>query len=176
MPHVHGAYVAPVAERGTDNAELEATALARYTALVAYVDDLETRLTAARAGYLDNINNAQLLNISAAILGRIDAAISSRLGGTPELIDISIDGGTTQVLAVGFYVAKPMALNYTLGRWDTAGGHLEIFAGGAWRNWTPIDSAATFQPLLFHSDGTNVRFANGAGAGTSYWLVGMRVY
>jgi len=44
----------------------------------AYVDDLESRLTALRAGYLDNINNADLLNIpdlstlSAARIGYLD--------------------------------------------------------------------------------------------------------
>ena len=31
--------------------------------IIAYVDELETRLTAARAGYLDNINNADLANL-----------------------------------------------------------------------------------------------------------------
>lgn len=33
------------------------------TTLTAYVDELETRLSAVRASYLDNLNNAQLLNI-----------------------------------------------------------------------------------------------------------------
>lgn len=53
-------------------------------AKVAFIDAAITsradgaNYTAARAGYLDNINNAQLLNISAAILARIDAAISTR--------------------------------------------------------------------------------------------------
>lgn len=32
-------------------------------ALEALIDDLESRLTAARAGYLDNLNNAQLLKL-----------------------------------------------------------------------------------------------------------------
>lgn len=31
--------------------------------IIAYVDELETRLSAARAGYLDNINNADLANV-----------------------------------------------------------------------------------------------------------------
>lgn len=39
---------------------------------------MDAAYTATRAGYLDNINNTQLLNISATILGRIDAAISTR--------------------------------------------------------------------------------------------------
>jgi len=48
------------------------------TTLTAYVDELETRLSAVRAGYLDNLNNAQLLNIpnlstlSAARIGYLD--------------------------------------------------------------------------------------------------------
>ncbi|MDP2729134.1 MAG: hypothetical protein Q8O55_01470 [Dehalococcoidales bacterium] len=48
--------------------------------LKGYIDDLETRLTAARAGYLDNINNAQLLNISAARLGYIDLLADGVVG------------------------------------------------------------------------------------------------
>ena len=36
---------------------------AAIDAIIAYVDELETRLTAARAGYLDNINNADLANL-----------------------------------------------------------------------------------------------------------------
>jgi hypothetical protein len=60
-----------VAERGTDNAALASSWTSALASALA-------NITAARAGYLDNINNAQLLNISATILGRIDAAVSSR--------------------------------------------------------------------------------------------------
>lgn len=57
-----------------------------YTAArAAYLDNVNNAnlatvpaITAARIGYLDNINNSQLLNISSTILGRIDAAISTR--------------------------------------------------------------------------------------------------
>jgi|DewCreStandDraft_4_1066084.scaffolds.fasta_scaffold02727_29 hypothetical protein len=57
-----------------------------YTATRAgYLDNINNAnlatvpaITSARIGYLDNINNPQLLNISSTILGRIDAAISSR--------------------------------------------------------------------------------------------------
>lgn len=40
------------------------------------LDRWDARLSAIRTGYIDNINNAELLNISAAILGRIDEPIS----------------------------------------------------------------------------------------------------
>lgn len=48
----------------------------------AYVDDLETRLSAARAGYVDNINNANLAtisdisNLSATEIAYLDAKVS----------------------------------------------------------------------------------------------------
>lgn len=60
-------------------AELDAANIpADLAAIIAYVDELETRLSAVRAGYLDNLNNAQLLNIpnlstlSAARIGYLD--------------------------------------------------------------------------------------------------------
>jgi len=55
---------------------------APLTALIAYVDDLETRLSAVRAGYLDNINNANLATIedisslTATEIAYLDAKVS----------------------------------------------------------------------------------------------------
>ena len=46
-----------------------------YDALA--LDRWDVRLSAVRAGYIENINNAELLNISAAILARIDEDISA---------------------------------------------------------------------------------------------------
>ena len=48
-----------------------------------FVDDLETRLTAARAGYLDNINQVGLLQLTAARAGyldQLDFDLDARLG------------------------------------------------------------------------------------------------
>lgn len=83
--------------------------------LKAYIDTLETivgteggvalanKLTAARAGYLDNINNAQLLQISAARLGYIDLLADAGVGlaALEALVDDletavgAIEGATT---------------------------------------------------------------------------------
>ncbi|MDO9581253.1 MAG: hypothetical protein Q7J06_11955, partial [Bacteroidales bacterium] len=46
---------------------------------------LADKLTVVRAGYLDNINNAQLLNISAARLGYVDRLTLLAAGGAGEL-------------------------------------------------------------------------------------------
>jgi len=61
----------------------------------AYVDDLESRLTALRAGYLDNINNADLLNIpdlstlSAARIGYLDNINNGNLATIPDISTLS---------------------------------------------------------------------------------------
>lgn len=47
--------------------------------LKSYVDELETRLTAARAGYLDNINQAGLLQVTAARAALLDQITALRL-------------------------------------------------------------------------------------------------
>lgn len=52
------------------------------------VEDLATRLTAARGGYLDNINQAGLLQITAvraALLDNLDAAITTRAASATAL-------------------------------------------------------------------------------------------
>lgn len=64
---------------------------ADIAAIKGYVDELEARLTAARAGYLDNINNAELLNIpdlsalTAARIGYLDNINNAQLLNIPDL-------------------------------------------------------------------------------------------
>jgi hypothetical protein len=58
---------------------------ATLAAIVAYVDELETRLTAVRAGYLDNINQAGLLQITSARAGYLDNLIGTVATGTYSL-------------------------------------------------------------------------------------------
>jgi hypothetical protein len=91
---------------------------------------LSNKLTAARAGYLDNINNSELLNISATILGRIDAAISSRSTLTQANIlsdttpfagaDISTIKGDTQTIEDSTLKASPTS--GSLARFIASGG------------------------------------------------------
>ena len=101
--------------RGTDNAalasvctetrlaELDAANLpADITTIIAYVDELESRLTAARAGYLDELAAANLPADVAAIQTDLDNATDG-LGALKILIDavkaetanILVDTGTT---------------------------------------------------------------------------------
>ena len=68
---------------------------------------LADKLTLVRVGYLDNINNAQLLNISAARLGYIDRLTLLAAGGAGELtvarvgyLDNINQAGLLQVTAV----------------------------------------------------------------------------
>ena len=116
------------AERGTDNAALAvnwtaalATALANYTAvraayldeldfdlqaalnvIAAYVDDLETRLTAARAGYLDELAAANLptdISTIDTVVDGIQTDLSNGtdgLGALKALLDAITPAGPTK--------------------------------------------------------------------------------
>lgn len=57
--------------------------------IIGALRDLLSRLTAARAGYLDNINNAQLLQISAARLANLDTIAVGRLQIKAATIDLN---------------------------------------------------------------------------------------
>lgn len=82
-------------------------------ALETLVDDLETavgaiegattlhnKLTAARAGYLDNINNAQLLNLTAARLGYIDLLATTEAVGPYSYLDAGAEQDVYENLVV----------------------------------------------------------------------------
>lgn len=112
---------------------------------------------------------------TAARAAFLDVAVSSRLGKTPELIDIRLNGGTTQLLAVGIYICCHTSDAYAEADAAQAAGHLENFSGGAWNNWAS-STPSTGQPKIIYSDGTNWRFANGAAAGTWLRFVGVRLY
>ena len=92
-------------------------------------------------------------------------------------VDIRLNGGTTQLLPIGWYTAFPTSDAYNpVLAWDISGLHLEIFTGAAWQNWTPATEATFGFGPTFYSDGTNMRAANAAAAGTWLRLVGVRVY
>jgi len=74
-----------------------------------YVDELETRLSAVRAGYLDNLNNANLATIpdistlTAARIAHLDADISSRAAPSDILSDATPFAGA-DIAAIKGYV------------------------------------------------------------------------
>ena len=92
--------------------------------------------------------------------------------GVPTPIDIRLDGGTTQLLTEGTYIAAPMDDAYAAENWGSM--HLEVLAGGAWRNFTVSDATRTFGSI-FHSDGVSLRAANSLPAAQFTRLVGVKL-
>ena len=69
-------------------AELDAANIPTdLTVITAYVDELETRLSALRAGYLDNINQAGLLQLTAVRAAYLDNLIGTVTTGTFSLLN-----------------------------------------------------------------------------------------
>lgn len=97
----------------------------------------------------------------------------SALFGHMLLIDIRLEGGTTQLLELGMYTVSTLNDDYTDADWATTRLHMEILAGGAWRNIV-ADLPKRF--LSFICDGNTLRLANGAAVGTFYRMVGVRGY
>jgi hypothetical protein len=70
------------------------------SALKGLVDDLETRLTAVRAGYLDNINQVGLLQVTAARAALLDQITAARLSELdPANLPADIDTLLTRLSA-----------------------------------------------------------------------------
>lgn len=91
-----------------------------------------------------------------------------------ELIDIRLNGGTTQVLEKGMYNVTAINDAYSSQSWNVNIAHIEIYLGGAWRNFKVDDDGGTNQVCIIYSDGINIRFANAAAPGTYHRLVGIR--
>ena len=116
------------------------------------------------------INQAGL---SVADIWTLPRRTLSALFGHMLPVNIRLDGGTTQLLALGAYSVTPLTDIYGDSDWATTQIHCEILAGGAWRDIL-TDTPKRF--LTFNVDGNTLRVANGAGAGTFYRLVGVVGY
>jgi len=89
--------------------ELDAANIPTDLAVItAYVDELEARLSAARAGYLDNINQAGLLQVTAARAALLDQITAARLAELDAAnIPADVDGLKTsrnrQLFSIDFW-------------------------------------------------------------------------
>lgn len=142
--------------------------------------DLKTRLTDAQISDLET--NLPL----ADIIGKHE---DHRLKAVPdeviltynlssilryEIIDIQLIPNASQVLEIGEYIVHSYSDVYGALTWHDNDIHIEIYVGGAWRDF-PENSAGIDNLYHVFSDGENMRVFNADGVNT-YRLVGIRRY